>query len=106
MRKSIAFLAITVTQLMILATLLGGGRLVTGSYYGDHADQLRARSKLVRLLELTDLSVWTEARYTRHPSQADFFAPFQDFPSSPEHFPSGSIITPSGISPAAAAGQR
>ena len=49
---------------------------------------------LVRELALTDLSVWTEARYTRHPSQADRFAPFQDYPASIEHFPAGSIIAP------------
>lgn len=43
-------------------------------------------------LELTDLALWSEARYTRHPSQADHFAPFQDFPSAVEHFPAGSIV--------------
>lgn len=52
--------------------------------------------ELVDRLELTDLAVWTEARYTRHPSQADFFAPFQDAPSSLEHFPAGSVIAPPG----------
>jgi hypothetical protein len=54
----------------------------------------------VRELELTDLSIWTEARYTRHPSQSDRFAPFQDFPSSLEHFPAGSIVAaPTPASP-------
>ncbi len=53
-----------------------------------------AKQKMVKYLELTDLSIWTEARYTRHPSQADLFTPFQDFPSAFEHFPAGSILAP------------
>lgn len=57
------------------------------------ADMEEKRS-LVRELGLTDLAVWSEARYTRHPSQADRFAAFQDFPSSIEHFPAGAIIAP------------
>lgn len=58
------------------------------------ADERSAKQELVRHLRLTDFAIWTEARYTRHPSQADFFSPFQDFPSSFEHFPAGSIIAP------------
>jgi len=51
-----------------------------------------AQRELARSLQLTDLAVWTESRYTRHPSQADRFAPFQDLPSSLEHFPAGSVV--------------
>ncbi|NOY52366.1 MAG: hypothetical protein GXP58_01965 [Deltaproteobacteria bacterium] len=53
-----------------------------------------AKRELVKTLELTDLAIWTEARYTRHPSQADCFTPFQDSPSAFEHFPAGSILAP------------
>jgi hypothetical protein len=56
--------------------------------------ELFSKRALVRELALTDLSIWTEARYTRHPSQADLFTPFQDYPASIEHFPAGSIIAP------------
>lgn len=49
---------------------------------------------LVRKLELTDLALFTEARYTRHPSQADRFAAFQDHPMALDHFPSGGMIPP------------
>ncbi|MFZ5997850.1 MAG: hypothetical protein ACOYW7_10230 [Nitrospirota bacterium] len=56
--------------------------------------ELPALRELVASLRLTDLSLWTEARYTRHPSQADWFTPFQDFPASFEHFPAGSLIAP------------
>jgi hypothetical protein len=42
--------------------------------------------------ELSDLALFTDARYTRHPSIADLNTPFQDYPFSFEHFPSGSIV--------------
>lgn len=52
---------------------------------------LAADAALVRRLELTDPCLFTDARYTRHPSQADAFAPFQDHPRALDHFPSGSL---------------
>jgi hypothetical protein len=57
---------------------------------GDH----RAAAEAVRRLGLTDLCLFTEARYTRHLSQSDHFAPFQDQPGALEHFPSGSLVAP------------
>ena len=56
--------------------------------------ELQENARLVHTLELTDLCLFTEARYTRNPSQTDFYAPFQDHPCSLEHFPSGSLIMP------------
>jgi len=55
---------------------------------------LRENSKMVRTLEITDICLFTEARYTRHLSMADLHTPFQDHPMSLEHFPSGALITP------------
>lgn len=55
---------------------------------------LEARATLVRQLELTDLSLFTEARYTRHLSQSDIHTAFQDHPNSFDHFPSGSLVLP------------
>ncbi len=52
------------------------------------------KRELVKGLELTDLCLFTEARYTRHLTQADLHTAFQDSPLSLEHFPSGSIFTP------------
>jgi len=49
---------------------------------------------LVKRLELTDLCLFTEARYTRNLSQTDLNSAFQDHPSSLEHFPAGSIAGP------------
>jgi hypothetical protein len=61
--------------------------------------ELPARRQLVDSLMLTDLSLWTEARYTRHPAMADLFSPFQDNPAAFEHFPAGSLMSPSGPRP-------
>jgi hypothetical protein len=55
---------------------------------------LAEKREMVRHLELTDLCLFTEANYTRHLSQADIHVPFQDYPLSLEHFPSGSIFGP------------
>jgi hypothetical protein len=55
---------------------------------------LASNGRLVAQLGLTDLCLFTEARYTRHPSQADLHSAFQDHPLSLEHFPSGSLLPP------------
>ena len=60
----------------------------------DYELGLAKRKHLVRELHITDLCLLTEARYTRHPSQADLNSPFQDYPTAFEHFPSGSLMTP------------
>jgi hypothetical protein len=67
------------------ATLLASGR--------SGADA-PAGAALVAGLGLTDLALFTEARYTRHLSQADLHSPFQDHPLGLEHFPSGSLVGP------------
>ena len=59
-----------------------------------HAERRAQGRALARRLELTDLALFTEARYTRHPSQADRFAAFQDHPMALDHFPSGSMLFP------------
>jgi hypothetical protein len=51
-------------------------------------------ARVVAKLELTDLALFTEARYTRHPSQADLQSAFQDHPTALEHFPTGSMAGP------------
>jgi hypothetical protein len=66
-----------------------------------------AARALAGRLGLTDLALFTEARYTRHPSQADLATPFQDHPLALDHFPSASLVVPtrpaSGIALSAAA---
>ena len=87
--KARAFLAATVIQVIVLAGLFTWSMSVARARM---VEEIPRKQELVQRLELTDLAIWTEARYTRHPSQADFFAPFQDGPSSLEHFPAGSVV--------------
>ena len=47
---------------------------------------------LVKGAGLTDLALFPEARYTRHPSMADLHTAFQDAPMSFEHFPAGVFV--------------
>ena len=56
--------------------------------------EIENRAVLVDRLAITDLSLFTEARYTRHPSQADLHSAFQDHPLAIERFPSGSLVPP------------
>ena len=94
MIKHKLFLGFTFIEILILSVMfLYSQKTVTERKMGE----VPAKRELVRHLKLTDLSLWTEARYTRHPSQADIFTAFQDFPSSFEHFPAGSIVGPESI---------
>lgn len=93
----------------ILAAYLFLGALALGLIFTDVAMRQRLdapvldqRLGIVRVLALTDLALFTEARYTRHPSMADRNTPFQDHPLSLEHFPSGSILAlPPHLNPTA-----
>jgi hypothetical protein len=60
----------------------------------DPHEALRPGRDLVTGLGLTDLALFTEARYTRHLTQADLHSAFQDHPLALDHFPSGSLVPP------------
>ena len=93
-----------VTLLMILsASLLGWASWSSDRYM---LEELPARQQLVKVLTLTDLSLWTEARYTRHPALTDLFSPFQDHPAAFEHFPAGGLMAPTGPRPETTIGIR
>jgi hypothetical protein len=72
------------------------GLMFTHAWLRRQADLplIDAVTGVVANLELTDLALFTEARYTRHPSQADRYSAFQDHPLALEHFPTGSIAGP------------
>ncbi len=87
------FIGIIFLEMAVIAILLLSGQ---GSIRARQP-QRAAKRMIVGQLMLTDFALWTEARYTRNPSQADLFAPFQDFPAAIEHFPAGSIMAPGKI---------
>jgi hypothetical protein len=88
MRRSTVFFMAIAAQAAIAILLMGhaiSGRAAAGP-------RLEQEVRLVSELKLTDLCLFTEARYTRHPSMADRNTAFQDYPFSFEHFPSGSLM--------------
>jgi len=87
--SSIFFLGLT-SQVILLSLLLIHASLSKS----DQQTILAQKAALVKTLRLTDLCLFTEARYTRHLSQADLNTAFQDHPLSLEHFPSGSFTQP------------
>lgn len=88
MRRSEVYLSCLGFLFLLLASII-----FYAHYQRAHAAlRLNEMARVVKELELTDLCLFTEARYTRHPSQADLQTPFQDHPMAMEHFPSGSFM--------------
>jgi hypothetical protein len=87
------FIGLILLEIAVISILLLSGQVVIRAQQPQRA----AKRIVVDRLMLTDFALWTEARYTRNPSQADLFTPFQDFPSAIEHFPAGSIMAPGKI---------
>lgn len=90
MRKSSLFFWTLLAQAALLGLLLAHAAFSANA----NETSLMEKAELVKRLKLTDLCLFTEARYTRHLSQADLNTPFQDHPLSLEHFPSGSFTLP------------
>lgn len=88
LRHSSLFLGGTALLTALAASLLLHARFAEQAA----ASTLAGSSRLVRELELTDLCLFTEASYTRHPAMTDFTTAFQDAPLSLEHFPTGSLL--------------
>jgi hypothetical protein len=90
MRPSTLAFSLLATLFVALAACLVDARLA-----GDRrGEEVAAMRSLAKTLMLTDLALFTEARYTRHPSQADLHSALQDHPLAFEHFPSGSLVAP------------
>ncbi len=90
MRKSNLFLAYISLSLMLFCLMF------VHAHFRRQADAalFKEKREMAHKLGLTDLSLFTDARYSRHLSMADLNTPFQDYPLSLEHFPSGSLISP------------
>jgi hypothetical protein len=84
--------------LCLLLSLMLIASLIDTAYVAEADAQRRTQLlALVKSLSLTDPALFTEARYTRHLSQSDRHAPFQDHPMAFEHFPSGSLVSPPSL---------
>jgi hypothetical protein len=90
LRKSDGFLLFTASGILLLVVIFIQAQIVTRG----ELPLLRQEAAVVKNLGLTDLCLSTEARYTRHLSQADWHAAFQSHPLALDHFPSGSILGP------------
>ena len=91
LRPSSVFLVFAGLALLVFTGLL----LLTPMLHATrYARVVEKQGTIVGELGLTDLCLFTEARYTRHPSQADLHSAFQDHPMAFEHFPSGSLVHP------------
>ncbi len=90
MRASTAYLAGTFSLLLLLAGLV----FHSGLEREASRELLSRLTGMVSRLNLTDLCLFTEASYTRHPSMTDLNTPFQDSPFSFEHFPTGALVAP------------
>lgn len=91
MRPSTGAAAVVLALAAAFGACLGDAQL-SGARRAGEVEAMRA---MAARLDLTDLALFTEARYTRHPGQADLHSAFQDHPLALEHFPSGSLILPS-----------
>ena len=85
-RPSTLYLSLLLLLGLLLLTLHAHSRC-------NLANDTRRLAQVARLatrFSLTDLALCTEARYSRHLSQADR----HDHPGALEHFPSGSLLPP------------
>jgi len=81
-RGAIYMLLISVVSMITAVLLTTGSRGIS---------DLTAKRQLVKALGVTDLSLCSEARYTRHPSQADLFHHFRIFRLHLNIFPPGQL---------------
>ena len=75
--------------LAVMALGLGAAAVHAAATAPRAAARMVESAALVQGARLTDLALFSEARYTRHPSMADLHTAFQDAPMSFEHFPAG-----------------
>ena len=94
LRNSTRFVTFTAASALLILSLA-----IHAAVKGQQTDLIAENTALMKSLHLTDLCLFTEARYTRHPAMADNHAAFQEHPAAFDHFPSGSFLTPSKVDP-------
>lgn len=97
MRKSVLYLWSTAAGMGFLIALLAIHPAVTRETANR---RINLQRQLTSRLGLTDICLFTEAAYLRHPNLADRFTPFQNHPLALSHFPSeGFVLPPEHIRP-------
>ena len=71
--------------------------IFTGQSGSNASTQINADAVIAYRFLLTDLCLSTESRHTRHLSQPELIAPFQDAPGYLDHFPSSTFISASNL---------
>ena len=100
--RSLGALARATIILVVFETAMVVALAATGAARNRSQQPNRDVNRLlVRELGLTDLALSSGTSYTRHPSQADLFAPYNEHPSAIEHFPAGSVLQPPAVPPGA-----
>ena len=78
--------------------LIAIGIFIFTDQSGSNAStQINADAVIAYRFLLTDLCLSTESRHTRHLSQPELIAPFQDAPGYLDHFPSSTFISASNL---------
>jgi hypothetical protein len=73
---------------MVFALLAGALMVTIPVRKGEQEENFRMLQKVVLQCGLSDLSLSTEARYTRHPAVSDPVVVSMDHPGAIDHFPS------------------
>ena len=71
--------------------------IFTGQSGSNASTQINTNAVIAYRFLLTDLCLSTESRHTRHLSQPELIAPFQDAPGYLDHFPSSTFISASNL---------
>ncbi|QFY43081.1 hypothetical protein F6R98_10995 [Candidatus Methylospira mobilis] len=87
--STLALAALTIAMALFCLSFIDAALLAR-----SRAAERAETAGLAAGLGLADLALFNEARYTRHPAQADLHSAFQDHPLAFDHFPTGSLMPP------------
>ncbi len=87
-RVSLIYLYVLLALVLLFTSITLTGHTVQGRQRMEGERRIAAR------FLLSDLCLSTESRHTRHLSQPELLAAFQDLPGFHDHFPSSSFIRP------------
>ncbi len=80
--------------LLVFSLLFGGLAMSMPARKAEEEQNFQMLREVVAHLGLSDLSLSTEARYTRHPAASDPVVVSMDHPGAVDHFPSSFFWAP------------